>query len=367
MKYQLPSPQPDCARFVRVIKGEAIPRRPPLVELFVDYTVLRDIGRSLFGLNWVEPVEGERESEKAYFRNWIETYFRLGYDYVRISGGLPFTGKNRPVADTAALSRGTRYWTEEGTGPIASWRDFEAYPWPDVDRADLWHYEFIAEHLPAGMGVFLCPASGFLEIPLDTLLGYENLCYLLHDDPELVAAVFRKTGETMCAFYRRLLKLGLPGVCGFFQGDDMGFKTGTLIGPDDLRRHVLPWHKQLADLAHAHGLLYLLHACGNLEPIMEDLIEKVGIDARHSFEDEGNSVVDFKRKYGKRIAVLGGIDVDKLSRLPEEALRRHIRRTLEICMEGGRYALGSGNSVANYVPVNNYLAMLEEGVRFGRP
>jgi uroporphyrinogen decarboxylase len=29
-----------------------------------------------------------------------------------------------------------------------------------------------------------------------------------------------------------------------------------------------------------------------------------------------------------------------------------------------RYALGSGNSVTNYVPVENYLIMLDEGVRY---
>jgi uroporphyrinogen decarboxylase len=29
-------------------------------------------------------------------------------------------------------------------------------------------------------------------------------------------------------------------------------------------------------------------------------------------------------------------------------------------MEGGRFALGSGNSVTNFVPVENYLIMLDE-------
>ncbi len=38
---------------------------------------------------------------------------------------------------------------------------------------------------------------------------------------------------------------------------------------------------------------------------------------------------------------------------------RHTRQLLETCMPGG-IALGSGNTVANYVPLDNYLVVLEE-------
>ena len=65
-----------------------------------------------------------------------------------------------------------------------------------------------------------------------------------------------------------------------------------------------------------------------------------------------------------RIGVVGGVDVDALSRMETCDLRRYVRRILEECAPGGGYALGSGNSVTNYVRVENYLAMLEEGWRW---
>jgi uroporphyrinogen decarboxylase len=68
--------------------------------------------------------------------------------------------------------------------------------------------------------------------------------------------------------------------------------------------------------------------------------------------------------YGQRIAVLGGIDLDFLCRADESALRRRVRTTLEKCHAGGGYLLGTGNSVANYLPLENYLIMLDEGRRF---
>lgn len=56
--------------------------------------------------------------------------------------------------------------------------------------------------------------------------------------------------------------------------------------------------------------------------------------------------------------------MDELCRLNEGNSRKYVRKILEECMPGGRYALGAGNSIANYVPIKNYLIMLEEGLKW---
>jgi uroporphyrinogen decarboxylase len=118
-------------------------------------------------------------------------------------------------------------------------------------------------------------------------------------------------------------------------------------------------------MTHEAGRLYLLHSCGKLDDIMEDLIGTVRIDAKHSFEDTIESVVDAKARWGDRIALLGGIDMDFLCRADEAEVRARVRLTLDRCGTRG-YCLGTGNSVANYLPVDNYLAMLDEGRRWSR-
>jgi uroporphyrinogen decarboxylase len=70
-----------------------------------------------------------------------------------------------------------------------------------------------------------------------------------------------------------------------------------------------------------------------------------------------------KRRYGDRIAILGGVDVDVLTRATPDDLRRYVRRVIDECAPGGRYAVGSGNSIPSYVPVVNYLTMLDEALR----
>ena len=94
-------------------------------------------------------------------------------------------------------------------------------------------------------------------------------------------------------------------------------------------------------------------------------MDDVKIDGKHSFEDTIEDVREAKRTYGRRIALLGGIDVDFLCRADEDAIRRRVRDTLDVCQPGGGYGLGTGNSVANYIPLDNYLTMVDEGRLYG--
>ncbi len=367
MKIPLKHPEPNIKDFKEVILRRKASRRVHFIEIHIDKEVIRYITEKKLKKKWIEPSLGDRKAEEEYLKNYIDYWYRLGYDGIRVSGdfrlsaGLVFKKKVRKGKDRDSLSQ-ERNWAEEGRGIISSWEDFEKYPWPSLDKINLWSFEFISKNLPEGMGIFGCPCMGILEIVENELLGYENLCYLLYDNPELVKATFNKVGELIYGWYKKII--GLEKLVGFFQGDDMGFKTATLFSPEFLRKYVLPWHKKIAQLAHAHSLLYLLHTCGYIEPIIEDLIQDVKIDAKHSFEDGITPVTQFKKEYGDRISALGGVDMDKMCRLKESELRKYVRDILDKCMPGRGYALGSGNSIANYIPVENYLTMLDEGAKW---
>ena len=86
-------------------------------------------------------------------------------------------------------------------------------------------------------------------------------------------------------------------------------------------------------------------------------------DAFHSFQDVIIPIGDFVHRYGDRVAGFGGVDMDNLSHLQDGELRAYVRDILDKCMPH-RFALGSGNTVANYIPVRNYLAMLDEAQRW---
>ena len=120
----------------------------------------------------------------------------------------------------------------------------------------------------------------------------------------------------------------------------------------------------MAACAHEHGKLYLFHSCGKVDALMDELIDDIGIDAKHSFEDTVVPVTEAKRRWGDRVGLLGGLDVDYIARRSEPDIRRRVRRTLEVCHPGGGYCLGLGNWVTRYIPVDHYLAVLDEARRF---
>ena len=349
----LAKPRPDCTRFIKAVTMSYEPDRPPLVEYIFNDKLLRTVLESM-GRTWVPP-DPDRASQEGYLDNFIAFWHHMGYDFVRLERSMAFpgvTGRHSPDLG--------RNFAETAAGPIRSWEDFHNYPWPEPSDEDFRTHEYVAAHLPDGMGLISNHAYGMFE-RLVQLMGYEPLCVALYEQPDLVAAVVQRIGERTEAYYRRLLKL--PRLIAVFPGDDMGFRSGTLVSPEHLRRYTLPWHKRFAQMAHDAGLPYFLHSCGQVEQIMPDLIDDVRIDAKHSFEDAILPVAEFKRRHGERIGVLGGVDVDRFTRLDEGELRRYVRGIIDACAPGGRFAIGAGNSIPDYIPVGNYLTFLDEALR----
>ena len=350
---------PNWQGLVDCILRRGTPDRVYHIELFLDREVQDAICERypvLDGLSAGDPYfEQKRLTRVQRF---------LGYDYVRCGvEGIEMPLHYMQIEDTADLQRsGGRSYMNEHRGPITSWAEFDAYPWPDPTQTSTRSLDWYEEHLPDDTCVIGSGGFAHFAEHLTWLMGYETLCYALYDQRDLVEAI----AERLIAIYRVTLRqmLSYDKVRIIWGSDDMGFKTGTLISPDDLREFVLPGHRLMAEMSHQAGRPYLLHACGNLRAIMEDLIEDVRIDALHSFEDTIVTVTDMKARYGDRIALLGGIDVDFLCRSSTEAIRARVRRTLDACMPGGGYCLGTGNSVANYIPLDSYLAMLDEGRRY---
>jgi uroporphyrinogen decarboxylase len=352
-------PNPDYTRLVKALRRQGDPCHVPFLELFAD----REVIAALLDEPAIprEAEKTDREMLDRVLDQKIRFWYQLGYDAFCQGPILELPDLLRLESDdTASLPRDKRRWVDEKAGIITSWTGFERYPWPHTADASLYPMEYVARHLPEGMAIIAC-ISGVLE-PVMWLMGYESFAFAIYDQPGLIEAVFSKIAEIYVPLARTLAQM--DRVVALWMGDDMGFKTGTMIAPDHLRRFVFPVQKQIASIAHDQGIPFLLHSCGNLEAVMDDLINDVGIDAKHSFEDVIEPVESFAARCGTRVAVIGGVDMDLLGRGTEEQVRARTRGILEACAPNKGYVLGSGNSIANYVPLGNFLAMIDEGWRY---
>ena len=326
--------EPDFDNLLAVLQKKQ-PKRPTLFEFFLNDRIYEEVaGKPLPA----DPEEGLK---------WIiETYYRLGYDYVTLQASSYYF-ETKPHASLASRSM------NEGC-IITDWESYQAYRWKSPAGAYDGRLERLEPLLPSGMKFIVFGPGGVLENVVE-LVGYDNLCLLLYDDPPLVEAIFEQVGSRLLEYYETII--GKDCVGAIISNDDWGFNTQTMLSPQDLRRYVFPWHRRIVQAAHAYGKPVILHSCGNLQAVYEDIIQAMHYDGKHSYEDGIQPVEEAYDLLQGRIAVIGGIDLDFICRQNPEAVAARSRAMLE--KTGGvGYALGTGNSIPAYVPRENYYAMI---------
>lgn len=357
--------EPNFERFVRAITSSE-PGPVPVGEIFADHeTVGNFLNESVFDYAAMA-ADPDHKITWKYFNDglkYVDQTIRFclatGWDYAYSFSAIPFPGFTYKLAANTSGEvdpERKRFWVDDNTGPIQNWDDFENYPWPTNVRSINMSSRWMSKRVPAGMKVMVIP-GGVFEWS-SWLMGLEPFCIALHEKPDLVDAIIKNVGNQIYAVVEDLMEE--PGIGGIFMGDDLGFFSGTLISPDLIRDKIFPQTKRIVDLVHQAGKIFVFHSCGNLEKIMDDICD-LGVDAKHSFEDKITPVEEIYQRYSDRIGIIGGLDMHLLTSGPEEKIRQRTREILDVCGHHGRYVLGTGNSVANYVPIKNYLAMLDEG------
>ncbi|MCE5249052.1 uroporphyrinogen-III decarboxylase-like protein [bacterium] len=336
--------QPDFNQFLKVITRKGMPDHLPFYEhLASPGFIARRTGTAFDTMSLDDP---------GYWNIYVDFWVGMGFDCIRME--IPLNCPLKEIHDHK------HSYGSETYAIIKTRDDFERYPWPDESEPiDFTHFETVAGIIPEGVKIVGGVCMGPYEW-VSRLMGVMGLSYALADDPGLVECIFSRIGVLHRSAVRQLASMDAIGALS--QGDDLGFKSSTFLSPADLKKLVFPIYKNMTGEAHDRGKPFILHSCGNLKEVYDDLITDCGIDAKHSFEDVILPVEDFKKQYGDRVTPLGGLDVDVICRAERDELRAYTRKKIESCFHDGYWALGTGNSLTDYMPVENYIAVLEEGM-----
>ncbi|MDD5598567.1 MAG: uroporphyrinogen decarboxylase family protein, partial [Victivallaceae bacterium] len=215
-------------------------------------------------------------------------------------------------------------------------------------------YDRLNSDLPDGMKAIVCGPGGVLENVI-ALLGYDNMCIMTVSEPELLKAVFDRAGAVLVRHYE--IASQFDSVGALISNDDWGFNSQTMLSPGDFEKYLFPWHRKIAAVCHKAGKPVIFHSCGDLHEVMDVIIDDIGYDGKHSYEDKIMPVEEAYEKYHSRIALLGGIDLDFVCRRRPAEIYERSRKMLARSAKRGSYALGTGNSVPAYTPDKNYFAM----------
>jgi uroporphyrinogen decarboxylase len=329
---------PDFKEVLKVLRREK-PSRPVLFEFFLNERLYRA------GCGGKYNASG---TPLAVMRNMVHAFHAFGYDYATVRGSeYWFHTENERFRD------GSKSVSLNEKSAIYDRESFDAYAWMDAAACDYGNLARIESELYPGQKVIVMGPGGVLENVI-SLMGYDALCMALYDDEQLVYDVFEKVGSGLVSYYEKAAPYASAGA--LISNDDWGFNTQTMLSAADMRRFVFPWHKKIVDAIHRAGKPAILHSCGNYTQVFDDL-KALGYDARHSYED---NIVPVERAYEQfkgKMAVLGGIDVNYLIHASCADIEKRCLAMLEQASAGG-YALGSGNSIPDYVPDEKFFAMI---------
>ncbi len=193
-------------------------------------------------------------------------------------------------------------------------------------------------------------------------VGLEAFSYYFFDCEDLIIEQLELNTEHACRWIE-----GLPPDDPFeaaFIGEDIAFKSGPMIRVSWLEEHYFPRQARVFAALHARGKKVIFHSDGNLNAIMDGLVE-AGIDGLNPVEiSAGMDLSDLHRRY-PHLVFAGGIDVTNL--LPF-GTPQQVRDTVVEAIEAteGQILVGSSTEVFNIVPLENFLAMREAamGYRF---
>lgn len=288
---------------------------------------------------------------------------------------LPFGGYNgfqpRYLAENVYIDEwGTTYQHNESAWPIDAPVDY-----PIKGREDLRRWESPDPTLPgrtSGIEEFhtldhdnlaLCPG---ITGPFTTcwlLMGYEQICFALYDDPSLLTDIFRASNDFNMEATRLAVAAGADAI---WIGDDLGDSRSGFMKTSHFQKYYLPYLAELVECVDGLGVPVLLHCCGHFKTYLPDLAQ-TKISAIHPMQRTANMDLRWvKENYGARFGLIGNIDSSRTLPFgtPEEVIAE-AKEAIEIAAPGGGYILASDHSLHDGISVENILALRQAGRDYG--
>ena len=198
-----------------------------------------------------------------------------------------------------------------------------------------------------------------------TVRGMTNALTDFYFYPEKVHRFFR----AMTDFYKRMItrtkEEGLY-LDGIFTSDDLGTQTSAFFSVEIFREFFKPYYREIIDCAHQNGMHFWLHACGNMDLFLPELIE-IGLDVIHPIQKYAMDAKSAAEKYQKDICFWAGFDVQQV--IPydtPEQVRVEVHFMIDTYFrKDGRFILTMGNQITPDCKIESLYAVLDESYRYG--
>lgn len=338
-----------------MLEGEG--DRVPLAEVFIDTYI-----KELFLEKPIRSLD-----------DVVEFYYSAGYDYVELRQGLGmFMGEGSSgetssdsvsytIASGKGMPRRKRVWVQEHKGVITNEQTLEDYPWPRFEDFDFSEFENIGKLLPKGMKVIA--VGGKIFSVAWEMMGFETFCLNVMNNIALVQQLMERIASIQLRIFERMASLDVVGA--MWLADDLAYSTSLMVSPEFYRKHLFPWFIEYKKICNRYSIPLIFHSDGCISEVLDDLIA-CGVNALHPIEPKAMDIYSLKEKYGKRLCLIGNIDLgETLIRGTPETVDEEVKQKISRLAPGGGYCVGSSNGITDFVPLENYVAMINASFKYG--
>jgi len=336
------------------------PERPMFVELFGPLVGLDEEWRS----------QGATQDEiamVAFDWDWVDvvgcganTYPRGGEQARVIEETDEHVIKRDRFGRIMKLCKGTATIALPLSFPVATmddWLKLKPMFTYAEDRVNLDEARAAKEKQKRGALVRAGIPGGF-DMPRE-LMGDELACVAYYEQPELMHDILDTMTDTAVRVLERVADV--VTIDQLSVHEDLAGKSGPLIGPKQIEEFVGPYYRAAWDVVRSRGTkIFQQDSDGNVNPVISAFLD-AGLTNMYPMEPAaGMDVVEVRKKYGRRVAMSGGIDKHVLRRTKNE-IRDELEYKMQPLMREGGMVFGLDHRIPNGTPIENYRYYVDTG------
>ena len=240
-------------------------------------------------------------------------------------------------------------------------KDVDEYDWPHPHDWDFEQLNSVIDSINPDDEYYLRFRLGSVFETAWSLCGFDTFLENLLLCPELSAAIMDRVIEIHISNLTRVMAIAGDRIDMIYCYDDVAHQGGLLFSRDLWAKTVGRYHRQLFQLARSFGKQVMYHCCGDVCPLIPDLI-KIGVTVLNPIQPSAISddFTTLKQKYGSALAFHGGIDIQNL--LPHASpaeVKAAVDQAQKTLGKDGGYILAPAHHIQADTPVSNILAMYE--------
>lgn len=221
---------------------------------------------------------------------------------------------------------------------------------PDIHAPRLWAQATAQADTARGRTVVIGRQVCALFERYWTLVGMETAMIGMVSEPKVSMAILDRITDWQVSAADYFVRIGVD-VARI--SDDYGAQNDLLVSPTLWRAMVKPRLARLVARYKSAGIPVVLHSCGNLTRIMDDLVD---MDfAALNIQSSANDLPAMKKRYGRRLCIWGGLSTQTtLATGTPEEVHRAVRQAMAELGSDGRLILEPDQVVR--IPEANLIA-----------